>query len=457
MIFHDETNSTKSKALTRICRAQAEAHADNSIAINNAISLCFLPYNIDEQAKSYFVHSYVLIQEGTAGYLSGVARLLVRPGLNSALEAAMVAVGSAGMACKESSPLLELKARQSYGTAINYINEAIHNTTKIKEAGTLAAILVLGLYEMIMCDSQQSLNAWYNHMLGALAVAHIRGTQQFKDSEAGMELFLHLRSQIIISCIQRSEGIPDSIQRLTDEAHKYEPFRSLGPYQLGGVIMKLCSLRAWIRLNPDEEWQTAFAKCINLEEDIRNLYHPILRSQGPYTTKFIEEATDEVYLKKYHTYRSLRSAWVWDLYNVAKVILHETIVDLLRPQIVKINTMPRALATQTLTQYDESLCDLHEASSDIFSSVPFYLNFHQKDENSAKPVNALILMWNLYAAARLTICAGPAREWAIQRLQFMGHSMGVRQATALASVLKKRAAWEAIENKLDPEDRKSVV
>ncbi|KAM6484827.1 hypothetical protein HDV62DRAFT_356537 [Trichoderma sp. SZMC 28011] len=451
VIFHDETNSTKSKALTRICRAQAEAHADNSIAINNAISLCFLPYNIDEQAKSYFVHSYVLIQEGTAGYLSGVARLLVRPGLNRALEAAMVAVGSAGMACKESSPLLELKARQSYGTAINYINEAIHNTTKIKEAGTLAAILVLGLYEMIMCDSQQSLNAWYNHMLGALAVAHIRGTQQFKDSEAGMELFLHLRSQIIISCIQRSEGVPDSIQRLTDEAHKYEPFRSLGPYQLGGVIMKLCSLRAWIRLNPDEEWQTAFAKCINIEEDIRNLYHPILRSQGPHTTKFIEEATDEVYLKKYHTYRNLRSAWVWDLYNVAKVILHETIVDLLRPQIAKISTMPRALATQTLTQYDESLCDLHEASSDIFASVPFYLNFHQKDVNFAKPVNALILMWNLYAAARLTICAGPARDWAIQRLQFMGHSMGVRQATALATVLKKRAAWEAIDNKLNPE------
>ncbi|KAL6822658.1 hypothetical protein J3E69DRAFT_356485 [Trichoderma sp. SZMC 28015] len=317
VIFHDETNSTKSKALTRICRAQAEAHADNSFAINNAISLCFLPYNIDEQAKSYFVHSYVLIQEGTAGYLSGVARLLGRPGLNGALEAAMVAVGSAGMACKESSPLLELKARQSYGNAINYINEAIHNTTKIKEAGTLAAILVLGLYEMIMCDSQQSLNAWYNHMLGALAVAHIRGTQQFKDSEAGMELFLHLRSQI--------------------------------------------------------------------------------------------------------------------------------------PQIAKINTMPRALASQALTQYDESLCDLHEASSDIFASVPFYLNFHQKDGTSAKPVNALILMWNLYAAARLTICAGPAREWAIQRLQFMGHSMGVRQATALATVLKKRAAWEAIDNKLNPE------
>ncbi|KAL6800936.1 hypothetical protein GGI42DRAFT_343740 [Trichoderma sp. SZMC 28013] len=320
VIFHDETSSTRSKALTRIYRKQVEAHADNSIANNNAISLRFIPYNIDEQAKSYFVHSYVLIQEGTAGYLSGVARLLVRPGLSSALEAAMVAVGSAGMACKEASPLLELKARQSYGTAINYIKEAIHNTTKIKEAGTLAAILVLGLYEMIMCDSQQSSKAWYNHMLGALAVAHIRGTQQFKDSEVGMELFLHLRSQI--------------------------------------------------------------------------------------------------------------------------------------PRIANINTMPGALAFQAMTQYDESLCDLYEASSDILASVPFYLNFRQKDENLAKPVNALILIWNLYAAARLQICAGPAREWAIQRLQFMGQSMGVRQATALATVLKKRAAWEAIGDKLIPESQR---
>ncbi|KAL7952477.1 hypothetical protein V8C34DRAFT_299245 [Trichoderma compactum] len=33
----------------------------------------------------------------------------------------------------------------------------------------------------------------------------------------------------------------------------------------------------------------------------------------------------------------------------------------------------------------------------------------------------------------------------------MGQSMGVRQATALATVLKKRAAWEAIEGKLIPE------
>ncbi|KAL7906584.1 hypothetical protein GGI35DRAFT_471110 [Trichoderma velutinum] len=317
VIFHDETNSTKSKALTRIYRDQTEAHANNSIANNNAIPLPFIPYNFDEQAKSYFVHNYVLIQEGTAGYLSGVARLLVRPSLSSALEAAMIAVGSAGMACKESSPLLDLKARQSYGTAIYYINEAIHNTTKIKENETLAAILVLGLYEMIMCDSQQSLKAWYNHMFGALAVAHIHGTRQFKDNEVGMELFLHLRSQI--------------------------------------------------------------------------------------------------------------------------------------PQIANINTMPRALAAQAMAQYDESLCDLHEASSDIFSSVPFYLNFHQKDANSAKPVNGLILMWNLYAAARLQICAGPAREWSIQRLQFMGRSMGIRQATALATVLKKRAAWEAMENKQIPE------
>lgn len=215
--------------------------------------------------------------------------------------------------------------------------------------------------------------------------------------------------------------------------------------------MKLCSLRAWIRLKPDVEWQAAFAECINIEKDIRNLYDLILRSQGSYTARFIEEATDEVYQKKYHTYRSLRSAWVWNLYHVAKIILHETIVDLLQPRIANINTMPGALAFQAMTQYDESLCDLYEASSDILASVPFYLNFRQKDENLAKPVNALILIWNLYAAARLQICAGPAREWAIQRLQFMGQSMGVRQATALATVLKKRAAWEAIGDKLIPE------
>lgn len=77
----------------------------------------------------------------------------------------MVAVGSAGMACKESSPLLELKARQSYGIAINYINEAIHNTAKIKEAGTLAAILALGLYEVSDILADEVFDLMFVYML----------------------------------------------------------------------------------------------------------------------------------------------------------------------------------------------------------------------------------------------------------------------------------------------------
>lgn len=241
------------------------------------------------------------------------------------------------------------------------------------------------------------------------------------------------------------------MKRLVDEAHKYGSARSLGPNQLGGVITRLCSLRAWIRLNQGAEWRTVFAECLNLDKDIRSLYHSVSRSQGPYTVRFIQETTAEVYLNKYYTYRSVFSAWAWNLYHVAKIILHETIVDLLQLQIANVNTMSRAFAAEVMAQYSESLSELYEASSDIFASVPFYLNFHQKADHCAKPVNGLILMWNLYAAARLKIRAGLGREWSIQRLHFIGHSMGVRQATALANVLEKRAAWEAMECQETPE------
>lgn len=139
MRFHDETHSTKARVISRRLHREAET---------NPILLSVVPSKIDQYAKSFFTHNYVLIHQGTAGYLSGVARLLVQPSLSSALEAAMVAVGTAGIACKESSPLLELSARKSYGIAIFHINEALKDTVKMNENETLAAILVLGLYEV---------------------------------------------------------------------------------------------------------------------------------------------------------------------------------------------------------------------------------------------------------------------------------------------------------------------
>lgn len=42
-------------------------------------------------------------------------------------------------------------------------------------------------------------------MQGALTLTQIRGSQQLKDGEAGLELFLHLRAQIVSQAVSRRQ------------------------------------------------------------------------------------------------------------------------------------------------------------------------------------------------------------------------------------------------------------
>ncbi|KAK5992934.1 hypothetical protein PT974_06359 [Cladobotryum mycophilum] len=450
VIFHDETNIVKTRAAS-----QAKRRLENSIARNRQCKSrsqspvtpipAEIPADVEEYAKSFFLSSYILRGDGIPGHLSCLARLLTRGQLDVALQTALVAVGTAGLSFMKSSPQLEVAARKSYSLAISQINEALQDPTRVTKDDILAAIVTLGVYEVISCDSQQSMQAWYNHVLGAMALVQLRGNQQL-EHEIGLELFLHLRTQIMVACIQRGEEVPELMQRLMRESQRFRSHDQIQASVLGDIIAKLCSVRALIRPSQGLNWQGSVGACLGIDEQLR-AWSVYLRFRGEYTHVGIWLASEEVYDNQYHVYKDLYIAWLWNLYRVAKIITHETILDVLKLEIVKSKQLSTGFPSDFIRQYERSLSELRQASSEIFSSVPYHLNFHDQDNTPPRPVNGLLLIWNLYAAARLEIRAGPARHWAMRRLQHIAHTMGIKQAAALACVLKKRSIWEAEERK----------
>jgi hypothetical protein len=83
----------------------------------------------------------------------------------------------------------------SYTKALKAVHIALQDTDESRSDATLAAVLLLGLFENITAKDLGSM-AWGTHVQGAIQVVTNRGKQQFKSS-TGLQLFIAVRVQMV--------------------------------------------------------------------------------------------------------------------------------------------------------------------------------------------------------------------------------------------------------------------
>lgn len=281
----------------------------------------------------------------------------------------------------------------------------------------------------------------------------LRGRHQFQ-SKIGFQLFIHLRSQVVrsfcstpntsanefqfLSCLRKGERVPEFIQLLTQRARKSRPNFQVYTHELGDILTRLCEIRAQMSSGGGADSLELLAACREINNELSE-WAACLPSAMAYTTNYLLGSSEEVYGGYYHDYQDLWSAYLWNSYHSAKVITNELIVDVIKPLVFQSACSKPSTFT---TQYRCSCAELQQATSDILASVPFHLGFQEASKSQPLAVGGLFIMWNLYAAARKDICAGPARDWAIGRLEYIGRTLGINQASMLGAVLKKRENWK---------------
>jgi hypothetical protein len=171
---------------------------------------------LDDQATCFFIANWVLQprQEAkTRGFMEYLLPLLKQRSPPEHFKAAFDACAYASMG-NRAGPGQNFKnvALSSYTRALATTHKALQDPILSKQDNTLAAILLLGLYENISAR-QMGMLAWGSHTEGAIQLVKARGKKQVK-TQTGLGLFIAVRTQMVSQISDSSRTLSISCANL---------------------------------------------------------------------------------------------------------------------------------------------------------------------------------------------------------------------------------------------------
>ncbi|KAH9825940.1 Fungal specific transcription factor domain [Teratosphaeria destructans] len=162
----------------------------------NPVTYTFAPAP-DDMATCHFFNQFTSFQ-----HWYFLRDFVKKPRLDPCLDLAIKACGMAALDNVENicGSLGRVYARGMYADALGLLNATLRDAKRCKTDEALIAVILLGYFENLTCDSRESIQSWKAHIAGATQLLKIRGKAQFK-SRIGRLLFRELRVQILIHCI----------------------------------------------------------------------------------------------------------------------------------------------------------------------------------------------------------------------------------------------------------------
>ncbi|GMF67851.1 unnamed protein product [Aspergillus oryzae] len=181
--IYDQTTAVTTKALARAAITRKSPAEESS----KTPPLICLSAPIQEQAMSHIFKYYVGTRQnpGVLPYLSD----LIHTEPSEALQATIKAIGLACMSRIYHVPELRRSAGEEYSKALRATNANLQDAVSATSDSTLGAVIISG-------HKSQMMEAWLNHVQGAIKLLELRGVKQF-ESPTGLGLFNSARLQIV--------------------------------------------------------------------------------------------------------------------------------------------------------------------------------------------------------------------------------------------------------------------
>ncbi|KAJ6191338.1 hypothetical protein N7519_001359 [Penicillium mononematosum] len=366
------------------------------------------------------------------------------PASQQAMKASVVATATAMLSRVRGLPSLKDVSRREYGSALRLLNTTLADVEESKTNQTLGAVILLAIYELITSRAPEDLQCWTNHINGATALLDIRGTDQLK-TDAGLRLFLYLRFQITISCLQRDARVPESLLECTKLAMFLQPAEAHGN-RLVMIIGKLSNLRADICANMYSDEREIVSAASAIEADLI-AWLAALPPEFSYTTH-ITTPFDSAFQKRfrgispydnqYHVYPSAWACSSWNHYRSARIIVSEIILNRIRK--ISNSSSMASLSEEFRLQCRTLRSTIRRLAVEICRSVPFHFNAHHVERESNLPppesyLGGLVLLWHLFVAGVVEDSGHGLHRWVIKCLEMIGNTMGIDQALAVADIV----------------------
>ncbi|KAF2711504.1 hypothetical protein K504DRAFT_475337 [Pleomassaria siparia CBS 279.74] len=413
------------------------------------VALSFPP---EFEAVPFFFKNFVDLPqqvESMRGYLELVLPLYKQAQPSSALHLASNSVALATVCNYPGKQHLRRDATRMYGKALRKLNdelkEPIDGAGPGKTDESILAILLFSLYETIM-STDDTIDAWENHVDGAVALTKLRGTDQFKTSMS-RAVFRAVRTMMITSCVRRAKPV--------------EPFPGIHGWtvndgednaanRLTVICMDLPSIRA--RANAltqtpyDPSHESEAIKILEFTQVVdSNLlqWYQTLPSDWHYqTVGMVYEMPEDVaeageWPGPQHSYYDVPLASIVNDYRVCRIFCNRV--------IIACATWLGPGSDYPVTQaYNTALFVIQQVVDEISASVPFHIVYDMQpipkergqEKGAAEAFGGYSLVWPLYVAANAETIPQRQRDWLSGRLRVIGTKFGLSEAQVL--VLARR-------------------
>ncbi|KAF5584806.1 hypothetical protein FPCIR_8523 [Fusarium pseudocircinatum] len=406
----------------------------------------------EDQALHFFFHHYVVPESGrspTHPDCHGIIyKRVAEPGYLANL---INAVGLAGLAYSKNAPTLVDSARHAFSRALHGICAALVDPSEAASDQMLVAVMLLALFETITLHPTADLSPWSRHADGALALIQVRGAGQLRN-RIGRSIFLHLRTEILIDCLQRGLPVPKVLIDFMAEARRNETEQEAPAALLAHIVVNVCAAIPLTEeyVTDERTLSSRVSRLLSIDADLKD-WTQMLPAEYEYETrtKPSDLGGAEVFMRRHDVYCSVEIANVWNLQRCARIILHQAIVEAIS------NCLPISFSLMILSsfpmsftyQLSSSETTIHESSSDICCSVPYIL--HSVDEtgksSDLRAAYAVHLLWPLYVAGTTHTATDTLRDCVIAAMENIKEVTGIQKAKHIALTLQRRC-FEMVES-----------
>jgi hypothetical protein len=226
--------------------------------------------------------------------------------------------------------------------------------------------------------------------------------------------------------------IPSWIHKWDQYALQFYDFSRRPAYRLLNLVANICNIRCEASSAPPEDLQSFISQAILLDQEFDTWLTtlPDTWSYVTYTAP-VGHKKDAVYNSHYHIYYDLWTGSMWNTYRGARIMLNLVIR-------AWISVVLKSSPTSTIYAAENAHCTatLNRLSIEICESISFHLGTYPGCLDVPRAIGGYFVLWPLFASCSRPDADPVLKNWVIERLDFIGHCMGIQQACSIARRLR---------------------
>ncbi|RWA10914.1 hypothetical protein EKO27_g4180 [Xylaria grammica] len=382
----------------------------------------------DTKAISHFLHNYSFAPtKDGPGYLGFLPGLLAN---NSSVESAVLAAGFASLANVTGLSYLERTAEKHYGETLRSISIALKDPSEASSDTTLAAIIVLQLYEAIIGITSVSRDP---HEKGLVALARQRGNAR-PSTGSGNDLLRIIYSRVHINSVG---GIsPSPVEAEYDVEAVDFPTHQNELWRLMRETSRFCAETQAIMAVPGnylfkskiiESLDRLFSAYLRLLSWRAALPSTWLYQSCKVPTRDEQDSEQRIPPGKYHLFRNIHHGGMWISFWCTLIYALQTLV------YVSTRPMIQQTFAQSLHRTQDLRNRLHDAVDEICACVPYMMA--DVDQlglptvgKDGKALGSYFLLRGLYVASCVEELTSAQRECMTRTFLRIAHVKGIKLA-----------------------------